>query len=53
LPPGENVTVAMENARVAETLKSANYPDTISLVGFFKDQIGNKYNVTSGPFSNY
>ena len=53
LPPGESVTVGMENAKVAQMLEEANYQNTIYLVGFFKDQINNKYKIISKPFNNY
>jgi hypothetical protein len=53
LPPWESITVAMKNARVASTLKDAGYENNITLVGFFKDQIGNKYETVSLPFKNY
>jgi hypothetical protein len=53
LLPGESITVAMENTTVASYLKHAGYPDTTRLLGFFKDQINNKYEIMSDPFNNY
>jgi hypothetical protein len=53
LPPGEAITVAMLNSRVAASIKNAGYPETVTLIGFFKDQIGNKYENASNSFKNY
>ena len=53
LLPGESVTVAMENTRIAATLKQGGYPDTTRLRGFFQDQIKNKYEIMSDPFNKY
>jgi hypothetical protein len=53
LLPGESITVAIEKITVASYLKHAGYPDTTCLLGFFKDQIKNKYEIMSDPFKNY
>jgi hypothetical protein len=53
LLPGESVTVAMENTRIAANLKQAGYPNTTRLRGFFQDQIENKYEIMSNPFKSY
>lgn len=53
LHPGESITVAMEKSKIAAQLEQAGYADTACLLGFFRDQIDNKYSVMSEPFSNY
>jgi hypothetical protein len=53
LSPGESVTVAMENTRIAANLIQAGYTDKTCLRGFFQDQLKNKYEVMSKPFNFY
>ncbi len=53
LQPGESITVAMEKSKVAAQLEQAGYPDTTCLLGFFKDQIDNKYSIMSESFNNF
>jgi hypothetical protein len=51
--PGESVTVAMENTRIAANLEQAGYPNTIRLQGFFQDQLKKKYERITEPFNSY
>jgi len=51
--PGESVTVAMENTRIADNLKQAGYKNTIFLQSFFQDQLKKKYERTTEPFNFY
>ncbi len=51
--PGESVTVAMENTRIAENLQDAGYPNTIRLRGYFQDQLKIQYDKMTEPFNFY
>ncbi|GAB6285564.1 MAG: hypothetical protein STSR0009_17650 [Methanoregula sp.] len=53
LLPGESVTVAMENTRIAENLEDAGYPNTIRLRGYFQDQLKKQYDRMTEPFNFY
>jgi hypothetical protein len=51
--PGESVTVAMENTRIAANLEQAGYPNTIRLRGYFQDQLKKQYDRMTEPFNFY
>ncbi|MFA5268971.1 MAG: hypothetical protein WC379_13450 [Methanoregula sp.] len=53
LLPGESITVGMEFSRIIATLKTAGYPNTICLRGFFQDQLKKQYERTTEPFNSY